>query len=404
MKTVVAGVVIAAAAFASGICPPATPDRPAAAAVVGGQKDIIDTAIDAGKFSTLAKALAAADLVDALRGDGPFTVLAPTDEAFAALGDRGAALFKPENKARLTEILKYHVVPGNTSAASLISKGAIETLDGQRVLFTLNDGRVNANDSKLVVTDIACSNDVIHVIDKVLVPAKSDIVQTADKAGKFKTLLAAAKAAGLAETLSGPGPFTVLAPSDDAFAKLPEGAVATLLKPENRDQLRSILTYHVIPTRAYSKDAAGAGSVATVQGDPVRFSIRDGQLCVNNASIVKTDIDVANGVIHVIDSVLMPASAPAMPAQGSSPERIISLAISRGVPLFNEGKPDACEAVYEVAISGLLALPKDQLGDEARAVLAAAIKERDASHDPRERAWVLRRGLDAVQSMTPSSR
>ena len=138
--------------------------------------------------------------------------------------------------------------------------------------------------------------------------AKADIVDTAVGAGSFTTLVTAVQAAGLEETLRSDGPFTVFAPTDDAFAKLPEGTVANLLKPENKDQLVSILTFHVLLGKVKSKDIAGKElSVATVQGSEVAIDATDG-VTVGGANVVKADIYTSNGVIHVIDTVIMPAN------------------------------------------------------------------------------------------------
>ncbi|MEM9226798.1 MAG: fasciclin domain-containing protein [Verrucomicrobiota bacterium] len=135
---------------------------------------------------------------------------------------------------------------------------------------------------------------------------KSDIVQTASKAGNFKTLTAAIDAAGLTETLQSNGPFTVFAPTDEAFAALPEGTLESLLKPENKDQLVAILTYHVVPGKVMAKDVQ-PGDVATVNGAPATVGYKDGKLMIDNAEIVATDIVTSNGVIHVIDAVILPS-------------------------------------------------------------------------------------------------
>ena len=133
-----------------------------------------------------------------------------------------------------------------------------------------------------------------------------DIVDTAAGAGQFNTLVAAVKAAGLVDTLKGDGPFTVFAPTDEAFAKLPEGTVEDLLKPENKDKLVAILTYHVVPGKIMSGDIAGKETeVKTVQGDMLDVNAKDGVM-VDKAKVVKADIPATNGVIHVIDSVVMP--------------------------------------------------------------------------------------------------
>jgi uncharacterized surface protein with fasciclin (FAS1) repeats len=135
---------------------------------------------------------------------------------------------------------------------------------------------------------------------------KKDIVDTAVAAGDFKTLAAALQAAGLVDTLKGPGPFTVFAPTDEAFAKLPAGTVENLLKPENHDKLVAILTYHVIPGRIMAKDVVKLHEAKTVNGKDVAIMVEGGKVMVDNANVVKTDIACSNGVIHVIDSVILP--------------------------------------------------------------------------------------------------
>lgn len=133
-----------------------------------------------------------------------------------------------------------------------------------------------------------------------------DIVTTAIAAGQFKTLAAALQAAGLVETLQGDGPFTVFAPTDEAFAKLPKGTVEELLKPENKAKLAGILTYHVVAGKVMAKDVAVLKSAKTVQGQSFAVAVKDGKVAVDGANVVKTDIACTNGVIHVIDSVILP--------------------------------------------------------------------------------------------------
>jgi uncharacterized surface protein with fasciclin (FAS1) repeats len=135
---------------------------------------------------------------------------------------------------------------------------------------------------------------------------KSDIVETAVAAGNFKTLAAALQAAGLVDTLEGTGPFTVFAPTDAAFAKLPAGTVDDLLKPENKEKLVAILTYHVVPGRVMAKDVVKLHEAKTVNGKDVKITAHGGKVMVDNANVVKTDIACSNGVIHVIDSVILP--------------------------------------------------------------------------------------------------
>ena len=273
----------------------------------GFEKNIVDTAVEAGKFKTLAAALGAAGLVDAVKGPGPFTVFAPSDEAFAKL-PKGTVetLLKPENKEKLKAILTYHVVPGKVMAKDVLGVKGAKSLNGQRIDVKVDGGKVMVDGAKVVTTDIACTNGVIHVIDSVILPSEDNIPTVATKAGKFNTLLAAAKAAGLVDALSGDKPLTVFAPTDDAFAKLPKDTVATLLKPENKDKLKAILLFHVVEGRVYSEDALAAKSAATLQGSKVEITVKDGAAYVNGAKILATDVDASNGVIHIIDSVILP--------------------------------------------------------------------------------------------------
>jgi uncharacterized surface protein with fasciclin (FAS1) repeats len=135
--------------------------------------------------------------------------------------------------------------------------------------------------------------------------APGDIVEVSSKAGSFKTLVAAVKAAGLVETLKGKGPFTVFAPTDTAFAKLPEGTVADLLKPENKEKLVAILTYHVVPGKVMAADVKTM-TVKAVSGKELEIKVEDGKVMVNDSKVVKTDIVASNGVIHVVDTVILP--------------------------------------------------------------------------------------------------
>lgn len=134
------------------------------------------------------------------------------------------------------------------------------------------------------------------------------IVEVAAGSDSFTTLVAAVKAAGLVDTLSGKGPFTVFAPTDEAFAKLPEGTVADLLKPENKDKLIAVLTYHVVPAKVMAKEVVSLTEAETVQGSKVKIAVKEGTVYVDKAKVVKTDIVCKNGVIHVIDAVILPKS------------------------------------------------------------------------------------------------
>ena len=272
--------------------------------------DIVETAAGNDDFSTLVAAVKAAGLVETLQGDGPFTVFAPTDAAFGKLPKGTISdLLKPENKSKLTSILTYHVIPGKVMAADITKAMSPKTVNGEELKVMPKDGKVMVGTATVVKADIVCDNGVIHVIDAVLMPGAEtkNIVEVADGAKMFKTLLAAAKAAGLADTLAEKGPYTVFAPTDEAFEKLPAGTVDSLLKPENKDKLKAVLLNHVVDGKVDSKAALKAGEAKTLGGGKLTIAEKDGAAYVGDAKLVKTDIPASNGVIHVIDAVLVPA-------------------------------------------------------------------------------------------------
>ena len=301
--------VITPFAFAGAVPSDACPSSAATSAFSGERagKDIVETALAAGSFKTLAAALDAAGLVETLRGEGPFTVFAPTDAAFAALPEGTLkSLLEPKNKATLQAILTYHVVPGAVASAEVAKRKSAVTVNGQQVDIQASDDGVRIDGAKVTTADIRCSNGIVHVIDAVILPSSKDIVATAVEAGKFTTLAAALEAAGLVEALQGKGPFTVFAPTDEAFARLPAGTLASLLEPGNKDELAAILKLHVVPGRVYADAAAKGATVTTLNGGALRTRSEKGSVFVDTARVISADIDTANGVVHVIDSVLLP--------------------------------------------------------------------------------------------------
>ena len=267
--------------------------------------DIVDIAMADGRFETLVAALGAADLAETLKGDGPFTVFAPTDDAFAALPDGTLDALLGDIPA-LTDILLYHVVPGNVLAKDVVNLTSAETVQGDNVMIRVVDGKVMVDGAEVIITDITAANGVIHVIDFVILPPSQDITEIAIADGRFTTLVAALGAADLVGTLQGDGPFTVFAPTDDAFAALPEGTVDALLA--DIPALTDILLYHVVSGEVFSSDVVALSSADTVQGQPVLINVEDGKVMINGAEVIITDIRANNGVIHVIDSVILPPS------------------------------------------------------------------------------------------------
>lgn len=233
----------------------------------------------------------------------------------------------------------------------------------------------------------AVSEDTTIAMD----PSGATIVEVAQSAGSFQTLLAAAAAAGLADVLSGEGPFTVFAPSDDAFAGLPDGTVEELLKPENKQKLTEILTYHVIAGRVSLAKALELQEGETLQGTPIAVAFEEGRVKIGPATLTQADIPASNGLIHVIDQVLLPPEDTRAPLTAAS---LIELAIHRGVPLFNHGNAEACAAVYEIACEALRATPS--LCEQSHQELAQALLTMRGTTSDGEKAWVLRHAMDKV--------
>jgi transforming growth factor-beta-induced protein len=272
-----------------------------------GDKNIVQTAVSAGQFTTLASLLTKAGLVDTLSTGGPFTVFAPTDAAFAKVPQATLdALGK--NPALLKSVLLYHVVPGRVTAADVVKLSSAKTLEGRSLSIKTAGGSVYVDKAKVTTPDVMASNGVIHVIDSVLIPkaatAQKNLVQTAVAAGQFKTLASLLTKAGLAGTLQGKGPFTVFAPTDAAFAKVPKATLAALAK--NKAKLRAVLLYHVVKGKVTAAQAMKLHSAKTLNGKSVSIRVKGGKVIVGGATVVKANVNTSNGVIHVINKVLIP--------------------------------------------------------------------------------------------------
>jgi uncharacterized surface protein with fasciclin (FAS1) repeats len=321
-----------------------------------------------------------------VKGDGRTYYLdLRTSGLFAAASYRAALKTQKDTWQEVRIPLKdfeYAAFGQRIASADLLRASKV-----QSVGFTLADKQ--AGPFRLEVSWIRGEKDAATSTQPVGSAGPKDIVDTAVAAGQFKTLVAAVKAAGLVDALKGKGPLTVFAPNDDAFAKLPKDAVEDLLKPENRDKLRAVLTYHVIP----GKILLGAQSPATLEGQPMAIKTA-GAFEVNGVKVTATDIVCSNGVIHVIDAVLIPPVKKLTPSQAA--RAVIELAVERGVPLFNAGQHSACAAVYEVAIESLLKSYTEALAEKDRSALQAALSKMRGEKDPRQQAWTLRRALDAA--------
>jgi uncharacterized surface protein with fasciclin (FAS1) repeats len=284
---------------------------------VENRQNIVDLAATKPELSLFVEAVGAAGLTDTLKGSGPFTVFAPNNDAFVALlGELGTtkdALFA--DKATLGAVLKYHVLDKLVPRAGISSGKAIEPLGGGFFKIDKVGDAYNATDgrnrvSQVVATDSFALNGVLHVVNRVLLPANKDIVQTAQDTPSLSILVAAVVAAGLVDALKAPGPFTVFAPTNDAFAALlAELGITQDALLADKALLTKVLTYHVLPARVLKADIPFDTSITTLQGSPIRinssFQITDQRNRVSG--IAAADVLASNGVVHVINKVLLPA-------------------------------------------------------------------------------------------------
>ena len=271
---------------------------------------VVDVIVNSDDHTLLEAAVGAAGLVDALSGEGPFTVFAPTDEAIVALTE--ALEITAEQLLALPnlgDILSYHVVGASAYAADLSDGQMIETLVGENVTVTINADGVFINDAQVTVADIAADNGVVHVIDAVLLPPApptNTVVDIIVNSEDHTLLEAAVGAAGLVDALSAEGPFTVFAPTDDAFTALTEALDVTVDELLAYPLLPAVLQYHVVGAEAYSTDLSDGQEIETLLGEDVTVSITADGVFINQAQVIVADIAADNGVVHVIDAVLVP--------------------------------------------------------------------------------------------------
>jgi uncharacterized surface protein with fasciclin (FAS1) repeats len=270
---------------------------------------VVDVVVNSDVHTTLEAAVIAAELAGTLSGDGPFTLFAPTDAAFAALpaGTVDDLLMDPTGN--LASILLHHVLDGEVLSSSLTDGQVATTLYNQDITVTINSNGVFINDAQVTIADIQTFNGVVHVIDAVLLPVlPQTVVEIIVNSPDHNTLEAAVVAAELADDLSGPGPFTVFAPTDAAFAALPAGTIDALLMDPTGD-LAKILLYHVLGGEVLSTSLSDGQTATTLLGQDITVSINSNGVFINDAQVTVTDIDATNGVVHVIDAVLLPPAS-----------------------------------------------------------------------------------------------
>lgn len=283
--------------------------------------DIPTIATNSGVHTALVAALAHANLVSTLQGDGPFTVFAPTDDAFTAAGIDLSTFDTDEENATLADILTYHVLAGDVASSAVTDGLEVTMLNGDNASFTVTNGTVMIEGATVTTADVTASNGVIHIIDTVLIPPQDlvDIPAIAQSTGVHTALVSALTQAGLVSTLQGDGPFTVFAPTDAAFqaAGIDLSEIDT---PEENQSLVDLLTYHVLAGAVQSDAVTDGLEVTMLNGDNATFHVHDGVVSIEGANVTTADVIASNGVVHVIDAVLFPpAELLDIPATASTP-------------------------------------------------------------------------------------
>jgi uncharacterized surface protein with fasciclin (FAS1) repeats len=357
-------------------------------------------------FGTVLSLATTLGIDGALAGlDGEFTLFAPTDAAFQALPvDSFQALARPENAELLEAILLHHVVPGRFPAERAVGLSSAPTLGGGTLALALDDAGLRIEQARVVATDLEFAGGVVHAIDAVMIPAEvAELLEgaAAEDEGPLpgvSTVFSLVEAAGLTEALAERERFTLFAPSDAAFAALPEEAVAALLRPENREELRRVLLHHVVEGgvtayQALSLTSGGPAEVAALDGSPLALSAAGGALTVSGAAVERADVLLGNAVIHVVDAVLLPAGLDLAPADPV--EDFLVEVVDRGSAAFNAGDTVGCASSYRTALQALVRF--GELEDpELLATVERALR-RSAGEGSRQAAWTLRRAIDEVR-------
>ncbi|HLO56385.1 MAG TPA: fasciclin domain-containing protein [Saprospiraceae bacterium] len=316
---------------------------------------VVDVIVGSAAHNTLEAAVGAAGLVNTLNGAGPFTVFAPTDAAFSALPDGTVQTLLQDPQGALTNILLNHVVGANALSSSLTNGQSIVTLNnGKTVKVTINNDGVFIDDAQVTVADIATDNGVVHVIDAILLPPNT-VVDVIVGSADHNTLEAAVGAAGLVNTLNGAGPFTVFAPTDAAFAALPDGTVETLLQ-DPQGALTNILLNHVVGANALSSFLTNGQSIVTLNnGKTVKVTINNDGVFIDDAQITVADIVTDNGVVHVIDAILLPPNTVVDVIIGSADHNTLEAAVGAAglVNTLNGAGPFTVFAPTDAAFAAL---------------------------------------------------
>ena len=372
--------------------------RPLGAAQKATSNQSLATVGEKANLTTLLALVKAAELE--LPKGARVTIFAPTNAAFAKLPEEQVKfLTSAAGKSVLQTILKHHIVGQPLEMSAVLDRRRLKALSGQTL--NVDPNKLTINDAQLVATDVAFESGVVQVIDSVLMPELRTIDEMISADARCSTLRTALDAAGLGAQLGkdNPGPWTLLAPSNNAFAGVPPAALSALLA--DKSALTAVLAGHVLPTAIRREEMLSQGSARTLMGDgDVAFALNAGVITVADARIEVADIEAANGVIHIIDRVLLNTKSAPTKSDANTMSfaqraaTLFELAIERGVPLFNDGDPASCAALYEIAITAVVLLGDNSTTMQTGTTLSDALKAGKANADPKERAWIYRRAMD----------
>ena len=344
------------------------------------QMTVVDVVVNSPDHNTLETAVLAAGLEGTLSGEGPFTVFAPTDAAFAAVDPDVLNSLLADPQGALTDVLTFHVVAGVAESSNVSDGTAISSLLGQNLTFSFNDDGVFINDAMITVLDIKTDNGVVHVIDAVLIPEPRanrvegtimDVVSTSPVHTQLDALI---RAAGLDDELSSDGPFSLFAPTDDAIAALPSEVTSALLA-DPTGALADVLLYHAVSGVAASEVLSDGLKFSNLAGENLTVSINDDGIFIDNAKVTMADIFTDNGVVHVIDAVIVPPmEMTVLDIINNSPvhTQLSSLIVAAGLDddLQSDGPftvfaptDDAIAALPTEVVNSLLADPTGALAD-----------------------------------------
>jgi len=329
------------------------------------QMTVVDVIVNSPDHNTLETAVLAAGLEGTLSGDGPFTVFAPTDAAFAVVDADALNSLLADPEGALTDVLLNHVVSGVADGSNISDGTAISSLLGQTLTFTVNDSGIFINDAQVTVADIKTDNGVVHVIDAVLIPNPTatrvdgtimDVVSTSPVHTQLNSLIAAA---GLDDDLSSAGPFTLFAPTDDAVAALPMEVTSALLA-DPTGALADVLLYHAVSGVASSSVLSDGLQFSNLAGANLTVSVNDDGVFINDAKVSVADIYTNNGIVHVIDAVIVPPMAmTVLDIIDNSPVHTQLSSLIRAAELDGALSGDGPFTVFAPTDDAIAALPAD---------------------------------------------